>query len=115
MLRHKQDVIVSKGDLGKDLHGNSSSGLRGRADSRTYFSKATLRGLPPIKPIDYMVRLLSRQCYNESPAIMPDELLALSPLDGRYANETKTLREYFSEYALIRGRVAVEIAYLIAL
>ncbi len=46
---------------------------------------------------------------------MPDELLALSPLDGRYADETEPLREYFSEHAVIRGRVAVEIAYLMAL
>ncbi len=46
---------------------------------------------------------------------MPDELLALSPLDGRYADETQPLREHFSEYALIRGRVMVEIEYLIAL
>ncbi len=46
---------------------------------------------------------------------MPEELLALSPLDGRYANETEALREYFSEFAVIRGRVAVELAYLIAL
>src|SRR5512142_2529566 len=46
---------------------------------------------------------------------MPDELLALSPLDGRYASETEPLREYFSEYAVIRGRVALEIAYLVAL
>lgn len=46
---------------------------------------------------------------------MPDELLAISPLDGRYARETEVLQEYFSEYAVIRGRVAVEIAYLIAL
>ncbi len=46
---------------------------------------------------------------------MPDELLAVSPLDGRYARETEALQEYFSEYAVIRGRVAVEIAYLIAL
>ena len=46
---------------------------------------------------------------------MPDELLALSPLDGRYAKETEALREYFSEYAVIRGRVRIEIAYLIAL
>src|SRR5512133_2239561 len=46
---------------------------------------------------------------------MPDELLALSPLDGRYASETQLLREYFSEFAVIRGRVAVELAYLAAL
>ncbi len=42
-------------------------------------------------------------------------LLALSPLDGRYAEQTAPLREYFSEYALIRGRLRVEIEYLIAL
>ncbi len=46
---------------------------------------------------------------------MSDELLALSPLDGRYARETEALRDYFSEFALIRDRVRVEIAYLIAL
>ena len=42
-------------------------------------------------------------------------LTALSPLDGRYARETKNLRDHFSEYAFIRERVRVEIAYLIAL
>ena len=31
-------------------------------------------------------------------------LLALSPLDGRYARKTAPLREYLSEYALIRYR-----------
>lgn len=46
---------------------------------------------------------------------MSDELLALSPLDGRYIGEAESLREYFSEFAYIRGRVRVEIAYLIAL
>ncbi len=46
---------------------------------------------------------------------MSDELLALSPLDGRYIAETESLREYFSEFALIRDRVRIETAYLIAL
>jgi adenylosuccinate lyase len=44
-----------------------------------------------------------------------DEIYALSPLDGRYAHETQTLRDYFSEFALVRDRVRVEIDYLIAL
>ena len=44
-----------------------------------------------------------------------DQLLALSPLDGRYAGTTAPLRAYFSEYALIRYRVHVELAYLKAL
>ncbi|MGC4047688.1 MAG: adenylosuccinate lyase [Armatimonas sp.] len=39
-------------------------------------------------------------------------LLALSPLDGRYASATKDLAPYFSEFALIRCRVHVEIEWL---
>jgi len=42
-------------------------------------------------------------------------LSAISPIDGRYADKTKELSEYFSEYALIRYRVFVEIQYFIAL
>ena len=42
-------------------------------------------------------------------------LLAISPIDGRYADKTRELSEYFSEYALIRYRVFVEIQYFIAL
>jgi len=46
---------------------------------------------------------------------MSSPLTALSPLDGRYAGKTRKLQEHFSEFALIRERVAVEIAWLIAL
>jgi adenylosuccinate lyase len=42
-------------------------------------------------------------------------LTALSPLDGRYARTVDGLREYFSEFGLIRNRVRVEIAWLKAL
>ncbi|MFA9440721.1 adenylosuccinate lyase [Uliginosibacterium sp. sgz301328] len=42
-------------------------------------------------------------------------LTALSPLDGRYASKAEALREYFSEYGLIRNRVRVEIEWLKAL
>jgi adenylosuccinate lyase len=42
-------------------------------------------------------------------------LKAISPIDGRYARQTKELSEYFSEFALIRYRVFVEIQYFIAL
>ena len=42
-------------------------------------------------------------------------LLAVSPVDGRYASKTEALRPYFSEYALIRYRIRVEIEYFIAL
>ena len=42
-------------------------------------------------------------------------LTALSPLDGRYAARTRPLQEHFSEFALMRERVAVEAAWLLAL
>jgi adenylosuccinate lyase len=41
-------------------------------------------------------------------------LLALSPLDGRYSTHIQTLIPYFSEYALIKYRIRVEVEYLIA-
>ena len=46
---------------------------------------------------------------------MYNQLGALSPLDGRYANSVKDLNVFFSEAALMRYRVYVEIEYLIAL
>lgn len=42
-------------------------------------------------------------------------LTAISPVDGRYRKYTETLSSYFSEYALIRYRVKVEVEYFIAL
>ncbi len=44
-----------------------------------------------------------------------DTLTALSPLDGRYAAKLGALRDVFSEFGLIRRRVAVEVAWLEAL
>ena len=46
---------------------------------------------------------------------MLNELTAVSPIDGRYAARTVELREVFSEYALIRERVRIEVRWLIAL
>ena len=43
------------------------------------------------------------------------QLSAISPIDGRYRNTTSGLAAYFSEYALIKYRVFVEIEYFIAL
>jgi len=42
-------------------------------------------------------------------------LTAVSPIDGRYHNATKELSSYFSEYALIKYRVLVEVEYFISL
>jgi adenylosuccinate lyase len=44
-----------------------------------------------------------------------DMLTAVSPIDGRYRGKTEVLASYFSEFALIRYRVRVEIEYFIAL
>ena len=43
------------------------------------------------------------------------QLTAISPIDGRYRGKTEALTGYFSEYALMRYRVRVEIEYFIAL
>lgn len=44
-----------------------------------------------------------------------DVLTAISPIDGRYRSKTEPLANYFSEYALIRYRIRVEIEYFITL
>lgn len=44
-----------------------------------------------------------------------EELLCISPIDGRYHKITESLNEYFSEYALIKYRVVVEIKWLLKL
>ncbi|MCK5169651.1 MAG: adenylosuccinate lyase [Bacteroidales bacterium] len=44
-----------------------------------------------------------------------NKLNAISPIDGRYGDKTSVLSNYFSEYALIKYRVLVEIEYFIAL
>ena len=46
---------------------------------------------------------------------MASPLTALSPLDGRYAGSADPLRPYFSEHALIRHRLRVELCWLMAL
>ena len=50
-----------------------------------------------------------------SPCPIESQLLALSPLDGRYAGKVDALRPIFSEYGLIKARVKVEVEWLLAL
>jgi adenylosuccinate lyase len=42
-------------------------------------------------------------------------LTAISPVDGRYSNKVENLWKYFSEFALIKYRIFVEVEYFIAL
>ncbi len=42
-------------------------------------------------------------------------LAAISPVDGRYANQTNALSDFYSEYALFKYRVRIEVEYLIIL
>ena len=46
---------------------------------------------------------------------MPDQLNSISPLDGRYNKDAAVLSHYFSESALMRYRMQIEVEYLIAL
>ncbi len=52
-------------------------------------------------------------CYRKNMKL--DALTAVSPIDGRYRSKTQDLASYFSEYALIKYRVRVEIEYFITL
>ncbi len=47
--------------------------------------------------------------------MLQSSLFCVSPIDGRYAQATESLRTYFSEFGLIRYRVLVEVEYFIAL
>ena len=44
-----------------------------------------------------------------------NKLTAISPIDGRYRKQVHHLDEYISEYALMKYRVQVEIAYFLFL
>jgi len=46
---------------------------------------------------------------------MEASLFCVSPVDGRYHDKTRSLQQYFSEFALIKYRVLVEVEYFIAL
>jgi len=56
-----------------------------------------------------------KQTRIHNPTMNTNELLAVSPIDGRYKKQTELLGEYFSEYALMKFRTYVEIEYFIAL
>ena len=45
----------------------------------------------------------------------PNSLTAISPIDGRYSSKTEKLKNYFSESALIKYRVLIEVEYFISL
>src|SRR5690554_6278874 len=53
--------------------------------------------------------------FHSGEAMDLSSLTAVSPIDGRYGGKTRSLREIFSEYGLIRRRVLVEVAWLRAL
>lgn len=64
-----------------------------------------------------MRKRISQDCYlcENLHSMKLSELTAISPIDGRYRNKVTPLAGYFSEYALIRYRVKVEVEYFIAL
>ena len=54
--------------------------------------------------------------YEKQKSLMElSQLTAISPVDGRYRGQCEVLADYFSEFALIRYRVMVEVEYFIAL
>ena len=47
--------------------------------------------------------------------MIENRLTAITPIDGRYKDKVEKLADYFSEYALIKYRIRVEVEYFIAL
>ena len=70
-------------------------------------------GSNPIAPTNFLLLLDFPEL--QAARVSLSELTAVSPVDGRYAARTAALRDCFSEYALIRERVRVEIHWLLAL
>jgi hypothetical protein len=66
-------------------------------------------GLKFLKAAGFMTESFFDIASNEDLEL--SELTAISPLDGRYAQQVKKLRAYFSEFGLIRYRVLVEVQY----
>src|ERR1700694_340615 len=58
---------------------------------------------------------MSKDRGAEKPEHDDEALMAISPVDGRYRSRTRALADYFSEYALIRYRVRIEIEWYLAL
>ncbi len=70
-------------------------------------------GVTPFISESYKLYLLAIQ--NKQKMITLTDLNAVSPIDGRYRSRTVSLSPYFSEEALIKYRVRIEIEYFIAL
>ncbi len=52
---------------------------------------------------------------NQKNRYMLSKLTAITPVDGRYRNTTQKLADYFSEAALIKYRIRIEVEYFISL
>ena len=59
-----------------------------------------------------VVRVAASADFAPEPDLELSDLTAISPIDGRYGAKVKILRACFSEYALVRARVIVEIRWL---
>ena len=74
-----------------------------------------LRKKPGKKGGDYLNFFVILRSHILYTIMILDALTAISPIDGRYRSKTAPLADFFSEYALIRYRVRVEIEYFITL
>lgn len=66
-------------------------------------------------PYAFAVHRGLRWCFWYNIRMNFDNLMAVSPIDGRYANKCSELQEVFSEYGLVKRRVLVECTWLKAL
>ncbi len=97
--------------------GNSSTmAITGPVAQRCAFD--TLRRLGKFYTLSTRAASSSNKLANDSARNVPVELVsltAISPLDGRYGRQTAELRDIFSEFAFMRERLRVEVAWLVGL
>jgi adenylosuccinate lyase len=90
--------------------------ITGQAAQRCAFD--TLHRLGKFYTLSTRAASSSNQLANDSARNVPVELVsltAISPLDGRYGRQTAELRDIFSEFAFMRERLRVEVAWLVGL
>ena len=79
---------------------------------RNLYSSPWLLGMHPLRPrasLLQQAQLAHMSSVNQPEISSISPLTAISPIDGRYARSCHSLRPYFSEFALIRFRVYVEL------
>lgn len=106
MGKDNPNLVVDETMQRKDAVGN----LRLPESSETQANACVLHPFGESGPV---LEVAEKSMTTESTDSIPAQYLAIGPMDGRYADTGKKLSPYFSEYALVKNRVKVEVYWLL--